>query len=149
MKKFPVMMANDRKVNDSYFFLQKQLEIADPHILEPLSSTLWPRDMPVKTGGGFVENVCTVNVTYGSTGNGEASMIFNNANNIPVMQADFGKDVSKVFAWAQYMSISYVEDQKFQNVALNINETLDKGSQEDYEEYIALMEFIAENDERL
>jgi len=127
MKKFPSLRANDRMVNDAYAFLEKQLEKCDPKILEPLTSTLWPRDMPVKTGGGFLENVSVVDVTYASTGNGENSLIFNTANDIPVMQADFGKTISRVFSWAQYMMISYIEKQKFQNIALNLEETLNKG----------------------
>lgn len=127
MKKIPNLRANDRAVNDSFAFLQKQLEKVDSKILEPLSSTLWPRDMPVKTGGGFVENVSTVDVSYASTGNGENSLIFDTANDIPVMQADYGKSVSRVFNWAQYMRVSYIQKQKFQNVALNIEDTLNKG----------------------
>ena len=115
MKKFPTLMANDRVMNDAYAFLEKQLEKCDPKILEPLESTLWPRDMPVKTGGGFIENVSMIDVTYATTGNDENSLIFNTANDIPVMQADFGKTVSRVFTWGQYMSISYVEKEKFKN----------------------------------
>lgn len=127
MKKYPSMRANDRMVNDAYAFLEKQLEKCDPKILEPLKATLWPRDMPVKTGGGFLENVSFVDVNYATTGKDEASLIFNEANDIPVMQADFGKNISRVFNWAQYMSISYIDKQKFTNIALNMEETLNKG----------------------
>lgn len=42
-------------VNDSYTFLMKELEKVDDVILEPLSGTDWPRDMPVITGGGLLE----------------------------------------------------------------------------------------------
>ena len=52
-----------RFVSDSYAFLQKQLELLDPKIMEPLSGTDWPRDMPVRIGGGFVENVSTIDVS--------------------------------------------------------------------------------------
>jgi len=127
MKKFPRLRANDSMVNDAYAFLEKQLEKCDPKILEPLTSTLWPRDMPVKTGGGFIENVSVVDVQYASTGNGENSLIFNTANDIPVMQADFGKTISRVFNWAQYTRLSYIEKEKFRNIALNMEETLNKG----------------------
>ena len=127
MKKFPTMHANDAMVNDGYAFLQKQLEKVDAKILEPLSSTLWPRDMPVKTGGGFLENVSAIDVSYASTGNGEGSLIFDNSNDIPVMQADYGKTVWRVFNWAQYMVIGYLQKQKFEGIALNIEETLNKG----------------------
>ena len=127
MKKIPSMRANDRFVNDAFAFLEKQLEKVDSKILEPLNATLWPRDMPVKTGGGFLENVSTVDVSYASSGNGEGSLILDTTNDIPVMQADYGKTVSRVFNWAQYMSISYIQRKKFENIALNIEDTLNKG----------------------
>ena len=127
MSKFPRMNASDAMVRDSYAFLEKQLEKVDSRILEPLTSTLWPRDMPVKTGGGFLENVAAIDVNYASTGNGEGSLIFDNANDIPVMQADYGKTVWRVFNWAHYMTIGYIQKQKFENIAMNIEETLNKG----------------------
>lgn len=121
------LRANDRYAADALAFLEKQLEKCDPKILEPLESTLWPRDMPVKTGGGFIENVSTVAVSYASTGRDEDALMFNTANDIPVMQADFDKDIKRVFNWAQYMSVSYIEREKFKNIALNMEETLNKG----------------------
>ena len=53
--------------SDSYTFLMKELERVDPKILEPLSGTDWPRDMPVITGGGLIESIATIDVTYAST----------------------------------------------------------------------------------
>ena len=135
MNKYPNLRANDAMARDAYAFLEKQLEKVDSKILEPLTSTLWPRDMPVKTGGGFLENVSAIDVTYGSTGNGEGSMIFDNANDIPVMQADYGKTVWKVFNWAQYMVISYIQKQKFEGIAMNIEETLNKGIRLMYDKF--------------
>lgn len=121
--------ANDRKANDALAFLEKELEKVDAKLLEPLDSTLWPRDMPVKTGGGFVENVAAIDVSYASTAgeNGEGAMIFNEANDIPVMQADFGKTVWKVFNWAHYWVLSYLQKEKFQKTARNAEEVLNKG----------------------
>ena len=121
--------ANDRKVNDGLAFLEKELEKVDPKLLEPLDSTLWPRDMPVKTGGGFIENVAAIDVSYSSTAGetGEGAMIFNEANDIPVMQADFGKTAWRVFNWAQYWVLSYLQKEKFQKTARNAEEILNKG----------------------
>ncbi len=127
MKKIPALFANDKMASDAYAFLEKQLEKVDPKIQEPLQSTLWPRDMPVKTGGGFLENVSSISVDYASTGKEEDSLIFNTTNDIPVIQADYGKEINRVFIWSQYMVISYIEKQKFQNIALNIEDTLNKG----------------------
>ena len=46
--------------NDAYTFLMKELEKVDETILEPLTSTEWPRDMPVITGGGLLETVASM-----------------------------------------------------------------------------------------
>lgn len=120
--------AADRKyVRDGYAFLNKQLEKMDDKLLEPLSSTSWPRDMPVVTGGGFLENVASVDVTYATTGGDEDSLIAEQANDIPVMQADFGKTVWKTFNWAHYMTVPYLQKEKLTSIGLNIEETLNKG----------------------
>ena len=55
-------------IGDAYNFLMKELEKVDEKILEPLSSTLWPRDMPVVTGGGLLESIASIDVTYASSG---------------------------------------------------------------------------------
>lgn len=138
MSKISALRAYDRYAADALAFLEKQLEKCDPKILEPLESTLWPRDMPVKTGGGFIENVSTVAVSYASTGRDEDALIFNTANDIPVMQADFEKENKRVFNWAQYMSVSYIEKEKFKNIALNMEETLNKGIHLAYDHFCDL-----------
>ena len=116
-----------RFVSDSYAFLQKQLELLDPKIMEPLSGTDWPRDMPVRIGGGFVENVSTIDVSYASTGGEDDALFVENGNDIPIMQADFNKDTSRVFNFQEYMRIGYVEQQKFRKLALNLEDTMNKG----------------------
>ena len=122
------MYAADRKyVQDGYTFLTKQLEKMDKKLLEPLSSTSWPRDMPVITGGGFVENIASVDVTYATTGGDEDSLIAEQTNDIPVMQADFGKTTWKAFNWAHYMNVPYLQKEKLTSIGLNIEETLNKG----------------------
>ena len=127
MKKYPVVRANDRMAMDGFAFLEKQLEKVDDKILEPLNATLWPRDMPVKTGGGFVENVASIDVNYASSGNGEDSLIWDATNDIPVIQADFGKSIARVFNFSQYARIPYIDKQKFKNISLNIEDFLNKG----------------------
>ena len=91
-------------VNDSYTFLMKELEKVDETILEPLSGTDWPRDMPVITGGGFLESIASVDVSYASTGGDDDNLFFEAANDIPVVQADMSKQVARTFNFAEYMS---------------------------------------------
>ena len=62
--------------NDAYTFLMKELEKVDEAILEPLTATEWPRDMPVITGGGLLESVASIDVTYASTGGEDDNLFF-------------------------------------------------------------------------
>ena len=118
---------NRLSANDSYLFLMKQLEKVDDKILEPLTGTDWPRDMPVITGGGLVESVASIDVTYASTGSYEDSLIFEAANDIPVMQADMTKSVARTFNFAEYMSFSTLEKEKMHQVGMDPETFLNKG----------------------
>ena len=114
-------------VGDSYTFLMKELEKVDEQILEPLSGTDWPRDMPVITGGGLLESIATVDVTYASTGGDEDNLIFEAANDIPVIQADMSKNVARTFNFAEYMSFSRMEKEKMVQVGRDPETFLNKG----------------------
>ena len=98
--------------NDAYTFLMKELEKVDDVILEPLTATEWPRDMPVVTGGGLIESVASIDVTYASTGGEDDNLFFDMANDIPVIQADMSKSVARTFNFAEYMAFSVVEREK-------------------------------------
>lgn len=114
-------------IGDAYNFLMKELEKVDETILEPLSSTSWPRDIPVETGGGFVESISSIDVTYASTGGDDANIIFDEANDIPVIQADLSKSVARVFNWSEYISISLLEREKMMGIGRDPETFLNKG----------------------
>ena len=118
---------NRLSANDSYVFLMQQLEKVDEKILEPLTGTDWPRDMPVITGGGLLESIASVDVTYASTGTSEDSLIFEAANDIPVMQADLSRSVARTFNFAEYMSFSSLEKEKMRQVGMDPETFLNKG----------------------
>ena len=115
------------RANDSYTFLMKELEKVDEKILEPLTGTDWPRDMPVITGGGLMESVASVDVTYASTGRDEDNLIFEAANDIPVIQADMSKSVALCYNFAEYMAFSVMEREKMLNVGRDPEAFLNKG----------------------
>ncbi len=96
------------RANDSYTFLMKELEKMDDKILEPLTGTDWPRDMPVITGGGLMESISSVDVTYASTGRDEDNLIFEAANDIPVIQADMSQSVALCYNFAEYMAFHLI-----------------------------------------
>ena len=114
-------------VNDSYTFLMKELEKVDDIILEPLSGTDWPRDMPVITGGGLLESIASVDVTYASSGGDDDNLFFEASNDIPVIQADLSKQVARTFNFAEYMSFSTMEREKMAQVGRDPETFLNKG----------------------
>ena len=115
------------RANDSYTFLMKELEKVDEKILEPLSGTDWPRDMPVITGGGLMESIAAIDVTYASSGQIEDNLIFDSTNDIPVVQADLSESVARCFNFAEYMSFSTLEQEKMKSVGRDPMTFLNKG----------------------
>ncbi len=128
MAKYNTLRAPARlRANDSYTFLMKELEKVDEKILEPLTGTDWPRDMPVITGGGLLESIVSVDVTYASSGRDEDNLIFDATNDIPVVQADMSQSVARCFNFAEYMSFSTLEREKMLNVGRDPETFLNKG----------------------
>ena len=123
------LMADSRRLaaNDSYTFLMKELEKVDETILEPLSGTDWPRDMPVVTGGGLLESIAAIDVTYASSGGDDDNLFFDAANDIPVIQADMSKQVARTFNFAEYMAFSVMEREKMMQVGRDPETFLNKG----------------------
>lgn len=121
------MTLDARYVKDGLTFLEGELEKLDSDIKNPLSSTFWPRDMPVRTGGGFMDNVSSIFVNYGTSGADEESFIGDQTNNIPAMQADFGKEHWKLFIWGHYLDIPYVVREKMMQIARNLEDALNRG----------------------
>ena len=99
----PPVLRQNLKTNDAYQFLRRELEKVDEEILEPLTGTDWPRDMPVITGGGLVDSIASVDVTYASSGQEDDNLFYDAYNDIPVIQADLSKQIARTFNFAEYM----------------------------------------------
>ena len=115
------------KTNDAYQFLRKELEKVDEEILQPLTGTDWPRDMPVITGGGIMDAIASVDVTYASSGREDDNLFYDAYNDIPVIQADLSKQVARTFNFAEYMAFSIMEDEKMRKIGRDPVDFLNKG----------------------
>ena len=113
--------------DDSCVFLLKELEKVDEVILEPLTGTDWPRDMPVITGGGLAESIASIDVTYASTGGDDDNLFFDAANDIPVIQADMSKQIARTFNFAEYMAFTHLDTEKMRQVGRDPEAFLNKG----------------------
>lgn len=108
-------------------FLVGELEKRDEKLHEPLTSVTWARDMPVKTGGGWVDSVSVFDVSYGTTGGTDEGLMGNETNDLPIMQADIGKDVYRVFQWGHILRVPFIDQQKLQKIGRNLDDILNKG----------------------
>ena len=113
--------------NDSFQFLMKELEKLDEKILEPLTGTDWPRDMPVVTGGGLIDSIASIDVSYASTGKEDDNLFYDAANDIPVIQADMTKRVARTFNFAEYLAFTITEKEKMLTVGRDPEAILNKG----------------------
>jgi hypothetical protein len=114
-------------INSGMAFLNAELEKRDPRLLEPLQAVTWPRDIVVKTGGGWTEYSSQYFVDYSTTGGIMAGIIGGEANNIPIMQANVSKDVWQVFTFANILKVPFVDQQKMQGIGRSLDAILDKG----------------------
>lgn len=108
-------------------FLVGELEKRDEKLHEPLSAVTWPRDIPVKTGGGYVDSVTSFNVSYGSAGGTDGGLLGQDSNELPVIQADIGKDSVPVFIWGHILKVPMIDQEKLQKVGRSLDQIYDKG----------------------
>jgi hypothetical protein len=125
-------MTMDAATAGGMAFLVGELEKRDPKLREPLTSVTWQRDIVAKTGGGWVDATSTHNISYATSGGNENGIIGGASNDIPIMQADIGKDIYKVFTFAQILKVPFVDQQKLQNIGRSLDDILDKGIRLNY-----------------
>ncbi|MGC6175384.1 DUF2184 domain-containing protein [Lacrimispora sp. 38-1] len=94
-------------------FLQSELEKRDNVIRQPLTSFTYGRDLPVRVGGGWAEYVSAMNVEYGVAGGSEDGPVHaGGANGIPMVQANFDKELFKTHIFSVGMRIGFVDMQR-------------------------------------
>ena len=94
-------------------FLVSELEKRDPLIRKPLTSITYPRDIVVKSGGGWVDYVSAQSVGYGITGgSGESPVQAGGSNGLPIVQANLDKGMFKAHTFAAALRVMWVDMQK-------------------------------------
>jgi hypothetical protein len=94
-------------------FLISELERLDPMMHEPLVSTTWSRDMPLREDVTIADEISSfTNSTFASPGGmtpGGISWIGRDANAIAGMSLDIGKTGNPLFLWGQELSYTIPE----------------------------------------
>ena len=94
-------------------FLQSELEKRDNLVRTPLTSITYPRDITVRVGGGWAEFVSAMQVNYGvAGGSGDNLVHAAGATGIPMIQADFGKDLWKTHIFSIGMRVMWLDIQR-------------------------------------
>ena len=118
-------------------FLTSELEKRDMLVRTPLTSFTYSRDIPVRVGGGWAEFVSAMNVGYGLTGGSGDGMIGSgSADGIPMVQADFGKDLWKTHAIYAGTRVFWIDMQKGNMTGRNIDTLLRDGLRMAYDKHM-------------
>lgn len=96
-------------------FLASQLELPEVKLVEPLASVTHVRDIPIKTGGGYVDELSAWAANYGSAAYNNYGIQANKNLDIGIVQVDVLKGIWPAYIWAQSQRISYVDLQKLIN----------------------------------
>lgn len=108
-----VMSMKDAAIANGNAFLVSELERRDPRLRQPLTSVTYPRDMPIKVGGGWVEFISALNIDYGvSNASGDGAVHAAGANTPPVIQANLDRDVFRAHIFSIVMRIMFVDMQR-------------------------------------
>lgn len=130
-------------VSSGLAFLESELEKIDPSLREPLTSTTYPRDIPIESGGGMVEATSAFNVEYAVTG-GEADGVGGVQNNIRRIQADLSKDLYRVLPYEVSMSIKIQDQLRGAITGRSIEQIYDDGIRLDYDKYMDINTYLGQ-----
>nr|DAD98237.1 MAG TPA: major capsid protein [Myoviridae sp. ctiu99] len=131
-------------VSSGLAFLVSELEKMDPLLREPLTSTTYPRDINIESGGGWVEATSAFNVEYGVTG-GQADGVGGVQNNIRRIQADFSKDLYKVMPYEVAMSVKIQDQLRGAVTGRSIEQVYDDGIRLDFDKYMDINTYLGQS----
>lgn len=118
-------------------FLVSELEKRDPLLRKPLTSVTYPRDIVVKSGGGWVDYVSAQAVGYGITGSSGGSPVqAGGSNGLPIVQANLEKGLYKAHTFAAALRVMWVDMQKANYVGRSLDQLLQDGMRMAYDKHM-------------
>lgn len=129
-------------------FLVSELEKRDPMIRKPLTSFTYPRDIVIKTGGGWVDYVSAMSVAYGITGSsGSGAVAAGGSNGLPIVQASVDKGIYKAHVFSLALRVMFQDMQRANFIGRSIDQLLQDGvrlsfdKHQDQNIYVGLAEY--------
>ncbi len=117
-------------------FLQGELEYPDFNLNAPLTSVTWPRDIPYKTGGGFIDYTSNFFVNYGTAGANEYGLMGVDTNNLPTIQQNIDKEVYAVNRFGYIIKIPLISQARMQLVGRYLEDILQDGLRLNYDKML-------------
>jgi len=118
-------------------FLVSELEKRDSLIRKPLTSFTYPRDIVIKSGGGWVDYTSAMSVAYGITGgSGDGPIQSGGANGVPVVQASVDKGLYKAHVFAAALRVMFVDMQKANYIGRSLDQLLSDGVRMTYDKHM-------------
>ena len=106
---YPKNCAFDAASGSGMIFLASELELPNVKLVEPLASVTHPRDIVIKTGGGFPEYLSAWAADYATTGGNQYGLQGTENTDIAMVQASVSKGVWPALIWAASMLLTYVD----------------------------------------
>ena len=132
----PVPTMDAAGIASGMAFLVSELEKRDTLVREPLTSITYPRDLPIRVGGGWVDYVSAMNVSYGVTGGSlDGPVAAGGQNGIALVQASMDKGVYKAHAFSVGMRILWVDMQKANFIGRSLDQLLHEGVRLTYDKH--------------
>ena len=139
----PLLTMDAAAVSSGLAFLESELEKLDPLLREPLTSTTYPRDIEIESGGGWVEATSAFNVEYSVTG-GQADGVGGVQNAVRRIQADLSKDLYKVLPYEVSMSIKIQDQLRGAVTGRSIEDIYNDGIRLDYDKYMDINTYLGQ-----
>lgn len=128
-------------------FLISELEKRDPMIRKPLTSFTYPRDIVIETGGGWVDYVSAMAVSYGITGGATNSPVTaGGANGIPTVQASVDKGVYKAHVFAAALRVMFQDMQRANYIGRSLDNLLQDGVRMAYDKHMDANVYVGLSD---
>ncbi len=118
-------------------FLVSELEKRDTLVRTPLTSFTYTRDIPIRVGGGWADYVSAMGVGYGVTGgSGDGVVAAAAADGVPMIQADFSKDLWKAHMIALGSRVFWLDQMKGNMTGRNLDTLLRDGVRLTYDKHM-------------
>ena len=128
-------------------FLVSELEKRDPMIRKPLTAFTYPRDIVIESGGGWVDYVSAMAVSYGITGGAiDSPVTAGGANGIPTVQASVDKGVYKAHVFAAALRIMFQDMQRSNYIGRSLDNLLQDGVRLAYDKHMDANAYVGLTD---